>query len=115
LDKKIVVIPYTDNMAYDVFVKECYDADYRQVIITSEVMLALIQQVAMSQFRVSGVQLTENSSTEIQRISFEGKTADGIAVKGFVQSNGLLGVSGEVFEEAAKAISQEVRKCVFGL
>ncbi len=114
LDKKIIAIPYTDDVAYDVFVKECYDAGYRQVIITAEVMLSLIQKITMNRFRVSEIQLTENSSTEIQRISFEGQTTDGIAVKGFVQSNGLLGVSNEGFEKAAKAISKEVRKCVFG-
>lgn len=113
--KEIMAIPYTDDIAYDVFVKECYDAGYRQVIITAEVMLSLIQKITMNGFRVSEIQLTENSSTEIQRIRFDGQTADGIAVEGLIQSNGLLGISSEVFEKAAKAISKEVRKCVFGL
>lgn len=147
--KEVIAIPYNDNMEYYAFVKESHDADYRQIIVTSEAMIHLIQQIIIDRFRVSKIEMTEDddelngeidnllncigqnpaylpelmsllsflaerSSIEIQRVDFQGRTLDDIAVMGFIQSNGLLGVSSEVFQETAKAISKEVRECVFG-
>ncbi len=147
--KEIIAIPYSDDTEYYTFVKENHDAGYRQVIITSETMIHLIQKIIIDQFCVFEIQMTESddelnaeidnsldrvgrnpaclselmsllgflaekSSIEIQRLRFKGRTKDGIAVMGFIQSNGLLGVSKEVFEEAAETIGREVKRCVFG-
>lgn len=41
----IIVIPYDDRMEYYSFVKERHDAGFRQIIVTSETMIQLIQQI----------------------------------------------------------------------
>jgi len=147
--KKIITIPYNDDIEYYAFVRENRDAGYRQVIVTSEVIIYLIQKIVIDRFQVFEIEMTDNddefnaeisnllervdqnpaclselmsllsflaegSSIEIQRIKFKGRTTNDIAVMGFIQSNGLLGVSSEVFKETAEAISKEVRKFVFG-
>ncbi len=55
--------------------------------------------------------VTESTLIQIQRIRFKGRTANGIAVLGFIQSNGLLGVNEEAFGKVAEAIGKEIRKC----
>lgn len=147
--RKIIPVPYDDRMDYYMFVKEHHDAGFRQVIVTSEVMIQLIQKIVIRGFRVSRIEmvedddeldqqvrvlldriykkpaclselisllsfLSEKSSIEIQQISIRGRTEDGIAVEGFIQSNGLLGMNREVSDRAFADIGAEVGRCVFG-
>ena len=147
--RKIIPVPYADRMDYYMFVKEHHDAGFRQVIVTSEVMIQLIQKIVIRGFRVSRIEmvedddeldqqvrvlldriykkpaclselisllsfLSEKSSIEIQQISIRGRTEDGIAVEGFIQSNGLLGMNREVSDRAFADIGAEVGRCVFG-
>lgn len=119
--RKIVAVPYDDRMEYYPFVKERHDAGFRQIIVTSETMIQLIQKMVIARFRISEIELAENedefgeqvgillnrietnparlselvslldflaekSSIEIQRVAFMGRTEDGVAVEGFVQS-----------------------------
>lgn len=147
--RKIIPVPYDDRVDYYMFVKEHHDAGFRQVIVTSEVMIQLIQKIVIRGFRVSRIEmvedddeldqqvrvlldriykkpaclselisllsfLSEKSSIEIQQISIRGRTEDGIAVEGFIQSNGLLGMNREVSDRAFADIGAEVGRCVFG-
>ena len=147
--KKIIAVPYDDKIDYYTFVKENHDSGFRQVIVTSEAMIWLIQKIIIGKFRISEIEmaeddddlnqeisallnlvkqnpvfltelvsklefLAEKSSIEIQRIGFLGRTENGIAVQGFIQSNGLLGVSYNVSDKAFDAIGTEVGRCVFG-
>ena len=147
--RKITPVPYDDKMDYYMFVKKQHDVGFRQVIVTSEVMIQLIQKIVIRGFRVSRIEmaeeddeldqqirvlldriykkpaclselisllsfLSEKSSIEIQQISIRGRTEDGIAVEGFIQSNGLLGMNREVSDRAFADIGAEVGRCVFG-
>lgn len=147
--KKIIVIPYDDRMEYHSFVKECHDAGFRQIIVTSETMIQLIQKIVIARFRISEIEmaededefgeqvgilldrietnpaclselvsllgfLAEKSSIEIQRVSFMGRTEDGIAVDGFVQSNGVMGANRDVSDKVFEAVGAAVERCVFG-
>lgn len=58
--------------------------------------------------------LAEKSSIEIQRVSFMGRTEDGIAVEGFVQSNGVIGANREVSNKVFDIVGAAVERCVFG-
>lgn len=58
--------------------------------------------------------LAEKSSIEIQRVSFMGRTEDGIAVDGFVQSNGVMGANRDVSDKVFEAVGAAVERCVFG-
>ena len=146
--RKIIPIPYDDRMDYYMFVKEHHDAGFRQVIVTSGVMIQLIQKIVIRGFRISRIEMVDDdeleqqvrvlldriykkpaclselisllsflsgkSSIAIQRISIRGRTEAGIAIKGFIQSNGLLGMNREVSERAFADIGAEVGRCVFG-
>ena len=145
----IIVIPYDDRMEYYPFVKERHDAGFRQIIVTSETMIQLIQKMVIARFRISEIELAENedefgeqvgillnrietnparlselvslldflaekSSIEIQRVAFMGRTEDGVAVEGFVQSNGVIGANREVSNKIFDIIGAAVERCVFG-
>ena len=58
--------------------------------------------------------LAEKSSIEIQRVAFMGRTEDGVAVEGFVQSNGVIGANREVSNKIFDIIGAAVERCVFG-
>ena len=147
--RKIVAVPYDDRMEYYPFVKERHDAGFRQIIVTSETMIQLIQKMVIARFRISEIELAENedefgeqvgillnrietnparlselvsfldflaekSSIEIQRVAFMGRTEDGVAVEGFVQSNGVIGANREVSNKIFDIIGAAVERCVFG-
>lgn len=147
--RKITAIPYDDKIEYYSFVKECHDAGFRQIIVTAETMIQLIQKIVVARFRVSEIEmaededefgeqvgilldrietnpaclselvsllgfLAEKSSIEIQRVSFMGRTEDGIAVEGFVQSNGVIGANREVSDKVFETVGVAVERCVFG-
>ena len=147
--RKIVAAPYDDRMEYYPFVKERHDAGFRQIIVTSETMIQLIQKMVIARFRISEIELAENedefgeqvgillnrietnparlselvslldflaekSSIEIQRVAFMGRTEDGVAVEGFVQSNGVIGANREVSNKIFDIIGAAVERCVFG-
>ena len=56
----IIVIPYDDRMEYYSFVKERHDAGFRQIIVTSETMIQLIQQIVIARFHVSEIEMAED-------------------------------------------------------
>ena len=147
--RKIVAVPYDDRMEYYPFVKERHDAGFRQIIVTSETMIQLIQKMVIARFRISEIELAENedefgeqvgillnrietnparlselvslldflaekSSIEIQRVAFMGRREDGVAVEGFVQSNGVIGANREVSNKIFDIIGAAVERCVFG-
>lgn len=147
--RKIVAVPYDDRMEYYPFVKGRHDAGFRQIIVTSETMIQLIQKMVIARFRISEIELAENedefgeqvgillnrietnparlselvslldflaekSSIEIQRVAFMGRTEDGVAVEGFVQSNGVIGANREVSNKIFDIIGAAVERCVFG-
>lgn len=147
--RKIIVFPYNDRMEYYSFVKEYHDAGFRQIIVTSETMIQLIQKIVIARFRILGIEmaedgyefdeqidilldriktnpaclselvsllsfLAEKSSIEIQRVGFMGRTENGIAVEGFVQSNGVMGANREVSDKVFEAVGAMVERCVFG-
>lgn len=147
--RKIVAVPYDDRMEYYPFVKERHDAGFRQIIVTSETMIQLIQKMVIARFRISEIELAENedefgeqvgillnrietnparlselvslldflaekSSIEIQRVAFMGRTEDGVAVEGFIQSNGVIGANREVSNKIFDIIGAAVERCVFG-
>ena len=58
--RKIVAVPYDDRMEYYPFVKERHDAGFRQIIVTSETMIQLIQKMVIARFRISEIELAEN-------------------------------------------------------
>ena len=147
--RKIVAVPYDDRMEYYPFVKERHDAGFRQIIVTSETMIQLIQKMVIARFRISEIELAENedefgeqvgillnrietnparlselvslldflaekSSIEIQRVAFMGRTEDGVAVEGFVQSNGVIGANREVSNKIFDIIGAAGERRVFG-
>lgn len=147
--KEIIAIPYDDKMDYYSFVKKCHDNGFRQVIVTSEAMIHLIEQIIRAGFRIPEIEmaeeeeefgndvrdlldrlekdrtllrclmtllgfLAERSSIEIQRVGFRGRTKSGVAVEGFVQSNGLMGANKEVSKKIFEAIGAAIKEYVFG-
>lgn len=60
--KKIIAIPYDDSYDYYSFVKEQHNAGYRQVIVTSESMINLIQVIVIGGFQVFEIEMAEDDS-----------------------------------------------------
>ncbi len=146
--RKIIAIPYNDRMEYYSFVKERHEAGFRQIIVTSKVMIQLVQKIVIDRFRISEIEmaededefseqvgilldrietnpaylsdlvsllgfLAEKSSIEIQRVGFMGRTEDGIAVEGFVQSNGVIGANRGVSNKVFDIVGAAIERCVF--
>lgn len=56
--------------------------------------------------------LAEQSSIDLARVYIKGQYADGFAPNMFIQSNGILGVNKESFEDISRAICTEVERCL---
>ncbi len=63
--EEIIAIPYIDDVEY--YTKEKLDAGYRQVAITTDVMLRLIQKIVANRFNVFEMQTEDDDelNTEI--------------------------------------------------
>lgn len=60
--KNIECIPYADGQDYYAFVKSNYDKGYRQIIISSEIMVELIKEFALKGYTVTSIQFAEEDS-----------------------------------------------------
>lgn len=68
--KAIECIPYYDDQDYYSFVKSNYEQGYRQIIISSEIMVELIKEFVLSGYTVAEIQFAEEDT------DFEGDIQD---------------------------------------
>lgn len=58
--RHIYCVPYDDNAEYYTFLRNCRDEGYRQVIITSEIMIEIIRQACLEKgYRVYKIEFVE--------------------------------------------------------
>lgn len=148
LEKCIHCLPYDDNQDFYSFLRNQYQAGYRQIIITSDIMIHLLTMLFLSNYTLTDIQfaeedpdleldvkllisnankdhtlfvdlierlnfVAENSSIDIQKISFIGRDQNSVAVNGYVQSNGILAINNSAFESISQKICTQVKRCLF--
>lgn len=73
--KHIFCIPFDDNMEYYTFLKKCHDDGYRQIIITSEIMVQLIKDFVLkkelSVYEIEFVEEDNDLKNEISELLME--------------------------------------------
>ncbi len=142
--KVISCIEYDDETEYYTFIKKCHSQKYRQIIITSELMIDIIKYFAIekqwlvfeidlaeddhelkqdlevlinntNQDRIYFHQLidelcflSEQSSIDIKRVYIKGRDVEGVAINFFIQSNGIIGINTESFDN----ISNDIKKII---
>lgn len=147
--KEIFCVPFNDDIEYYSFLKQYHDLGYRQIIITSEIMIEFTEHFVLEKgFSVWNIEfieddpdlaeeianlitvisgdiaffgklieklnfLSEKSSIDIQRIYFKGRTPGGIAIKFYLQSNGIIGVDNKNFFSISEEISKLIERCLF--
>lgn len=68
--KHIFCLPFDDNMEYYTFLKKCHNDGYRQVIITSEIMVKLIKDfVLKKELSVYNIEFIEEDNDLKDEIS----------------------------------------------
>ena len=148
-DKRISCISMDEAIEYYTFIKKYYEQDYRQIIITSEMMIKLIETSIVdfnySIYEIEFVEddeylntevsdilnklcdnkayihklisylqfLSEKSSIDIQRVYFKGRTEQGLAVKFFIQSNGIIGIDENNFSMVSQQVSSLIERYMF--
>ena len=146
--KSICAIKYDDNIEYYTYLRNAISDGYRQVIITSEIMLQIIRMSCMvkgySIYRIEFAEedaelnqevslliqnaesnpvylaellyrlkfLMEQSSIDIRRLYIRGKYDGTVAPNFFIQSNGIIGINNEFYDELSNEISTEVERCL---
>lgn len=148
--KQISCIPFSDNEEYYSFLRDQYNAGYRQIIVSSEAMIEIIKDAVINnKYSVYQIEfaeddeelqeeiesiltavetnpayfallleklqfLAEKSSIDIQRIKIKGRNVVGKAVDFYIQSNGLIGINEEVFDDILQKESTLIERCLFG-
>ncbi len=148
--KQVINVAYNDTqIEYYTFLKEQFEAGYRQIIVSSEIMIKIIETAVLSDgLFVYEVKLSENddsmqyeidtllnliekvpayfgklieklscmaeeSSIDIARVKIKGYTADRKPVDCFIQSNGLLTVNEDSFDNIQNRLSSLIERCLF--
>ena len=148
--KQISCVPFSDNEEYYSFLRNQYNAGYRQVIVSSEAMIEIIKDAVIKdkysvysiefaeddeelQEEINGILtavennpacivilleklqfLAEKSSIDIQRVKIKGRKSSGGAVDFYIQSNGLIGINEEAYDEILQKESTLIERCLFG-
>lgn len=144
--KTISCIDYNDGMEYYSFIKDCHNQGYRQIIITSELMIEIITRFALEKnllvFKIELAEddselaeeidsliehteknsiyfnrlidelkfLSEKSSIDIQRVYMKGRNNEGSIINLFLQSNGLIGINTDSFDNVSNDIKSIIEE-----
>lgn len=67
--KEIFCMPYDENMEYYAFLKQYYNEGYRQIIITSEIMIEIIKHFVLEKgISVYNIEFMEDDSDLVEEI-----------------------------------------------
>ena len=70
LSKKIFCVPFSDSMEYYTFLKQQHNDGYRQIIITSEIMIRLLEHFVLKErLSVYNIQFAEDDEDLASEIS----------------------------------------------
>lgn len=142
----ISAIPYDEN---DAFIKRKKSEGYRQVIITTDIMIKIIRMMCLErEFSICKIEFSDEdweieqeislliekfqkdrvffgdlihkigllaaqSSISVAKVYFKGKPENGYEPNIFIQSNGILSINSESFEELTSAINTVVEQCLY--
>ena len=152
-DRKIInSVFYDDNIEYYTFLQKYKSKGYRQVIITTEIMIQLLRIFVIKKgfviykiefakedceleneiknllrniennpacfgfgYLINNIKfLSEQSSIDIRRVYIKGKYNGKFAPNFYIQSNGILGINAELYDDLSNEISTLVERCLLG-
>ena len=129
--QKITCLAMDDSVEYYDFLKKCHINGFRQIIITSEIMIKFIDYFVLdfnyeiysiefmeddkdlSKLKEQLLFLSEKSSIEIQRIYFKGRDAQGRALNFYLQSNGIFGINDAHYPIISEKIAELMEGYLF--
>ena len=150
-DREIInSVFYDDSVEYYTFLRKCKSEGYRQVIVTTEIMIQLLRvSVIKKGFVIYKIEfaeedceleneiknllrniennpacfgdlinkikfLSEQSSIDIRRVYIKGKYNGKFTPNFYIQSNGILGINAESYDDLSNGISTLVERCLLG-
>lgn len=68
-ENNIIAIPLVDDSDYYSFLRSCHNKGYRQIVVTSEIMMQIIRNVCSHDMRITKIEFMEEDPELDQEIS----------------------------------------------